>query len=169
MNTILTILNYLGYPTTIVVLITTILAVIAWFRGILPAILRLGNGLAKRNISIFARSDNLSSLINLLVDSGLFLKRNITEITKEDDFGKSEGSTLFLVYWPDWKNKIIKIRDIKKDNEALVIYAPKSSGEIPKNIMSKLDKKRNVTVVNFRGRLLNDMVTAMITTGYTKE
>ncbi len=64
---------------------------------------------------------------------------------------------------------MIQIRDIKKDGEALVIYAPRSGGPIPENIMSELDTKRNVTVVNFRGRLLNDMVTAMITTGYTKK
>jgi hypothetical protein len=169
MNAILTILNILGYIATMVVLVTAVLAIFAWFKGLLPAILRLGNGLAKRKISIFAKSDNLSSLINLLVDSGLFLKSNVTEITKEKDFGKSESSTLLLVYWPDWKNKMIQIRNLKKDNEALVIYAPKSTGNIPENIMAKLDEKRNVTVVNFRGRLLNDMVTAMITTGYMKK
>ena len=88
---------------------------------------------------------------------------------KEGDFEKSENSTLFLVYWPDWKDKMIQIRDIKKDNEALVIYAPRSAGQIPENILSRLDEKRNVTVANFRGRLMNDMVTAMITTGYSKK
>ena len=169
MNTILTILNYLGYASSILVLVTTVLAVIAWFKGIRPAIIKLGNGLAKRKIAIFAKSDTLSSLISLLTDSGLILKDNITHIAKEDDFGKSEDSTLFLVYWPDWKDKILKIRDIKRDGEALVIYAPRSEGMIPENVMAELDKGRNVTVVNFRGRLLNDIVTAMITTGYTKK
>lgn len=164
-----TIMNIIGFFTIGWAVLTFIIALFAWFRGILPAVLRLGNGLAKRKISLFAKSDNLSSLKNLLIDSGLFLKSNITEITKEGDFGKSERSTLFLVYWPDWKDKIIQIRDLKKDNEALVIYAPKSACQIPKSIMSELDKKRNVTVVNFRGRLLNDMVIAMITTSYTKK
>lgn len=164
-----TFLNFIGILTTGWAVITFVLAVFAWFKGILPAILRLGNGLAKRKIAIFAKSDNLSSLIGLLIDSGLFLKSNVTEITNEGDFGKSEGSTLFLVYWPDWKDKLLQIRDLKKDNEALVIYAPRFAGPIPENIMSELDKKRNVTVVNFRGRLLNDMVTAMITSSYTKK
>lgn len=164
-----TIMNTIGFLTTGWAVLTLIIALVVWFKGILPAILRLGNGLAKRKISIFAKSDNLPSLNNLLIDSGLFSKNNIIEITKEGDFGKSEGSTLFLVYWPDWKDKMIQIRNIKKDNEALVIYAPRSAGQIPENAMSQLDEKRNVTVVNFRGRLLNDMVTAMITTGYSKK
>jgi len=168
MDTILTILNYLGYISTVLVLITTALALIAWIRGIAPALIRLGNGLAKRKIAIFAKSDNLSSLTSLLTDSGLILKSNIAHITKEDDFGKAESSTLFLVYWPDWKDKIIQIKNIKKDGEALVIYAPRSSGMIPEDIMGELDKGRNVTVVNFRGRLLNDIVTSMISTSYKK-
>jgi len=168
METLLTILNYLGYAATIIVLITTAIAVVAWFNGILPALIRLGNGLAKRKIAIFAKSDTLSSLTSLLTDSGLILEENIVHIAKEGDFGKAEGSTLYLVYWPDWKDKTIEIKNKKLDGEALVIYAPYAGGRIPDNIMAELDKGRNVAVVNFRGRLLNDIVTAMITTGYTK-
>ncbi len=169
METLLKLLNIFSYFTTVIVIASSVLAVVAWTRGILPAILRLGNGLAKRKIAIFAQSSSLKSLTDLLIDSGLILERNITSITKEDDFGKSEGSTLFLVYWPDWKDKILRIRDLKRDGEALVIYAPRSQGMIPEDIMGELDKGRNIAVVNFRGRLLNDIVTAMITTGYTKK
>lgn len=169
MSTFLDILNFLGYISTLVVIGSFVLAVIAWVKGIFPALLRLGNGLAKRKIAIFAKSDSLSSLTNLLVDSGLILEKNVIKITKADDFGKAEQATLLLVYWPEWKEKMTQIRNIKKDGEALVIYAPRSAGLIPENIMSELDTKRNVTVVNFRGRLLNDIVTTMITTGYTKK
>jgi hypothetical protein len=169
MDSIFLLLDYLGYAATVVALIMTVLAITAWFKGILPAIIRLGNGLAKRKIAIFAKSDTLTSLTSLLTDSGLILKENITSISKEDDIGRSEGSTLFLVYWPDWKEQILKINGIKRDGESLVIYAPRSKEMIPENIMAKLDKGRNVTVVNFRGRLLNDIVTAMITSGYTKK
>ena len=163
------ILNIIGTITTIWGVITLLWVIVTWLTGLLPAILRLGNGLARRKISIFAKPDNLVSLRDLLIDSGLFWKENVVEVTKKDDFGKSEGSTLFLVYWPDWKDEILQIRDKKRDNEALVIYAPKSKDPIPEEIMAELDKVRNVTVVNFRGRLLNDMVIGMITTGYTKK
>lgn len=168
MEHILTALDYLSYAATILVLVTTVIAFIAWFKGILPALIRLGNGLSKRKIAIFAKSDTLSSLTSLLTDSGLILAKNIVHIAKEDDFGKAEGSTLFLAYWPDWKSKIIEIMNKKRDGEALVIYAPYAEGRIPDEVMAELDRNRNVTVVNFRGRLLNDIVTAMITSGYTK-
>ncbi len=169
METFINFLNFLGYITTVIVIAQVVLAIVAWVKGIFPALLNLGNGLSKRKIAIFAKSDTLSSLNSLLLDSGLFKESNITKITKVDDFGKSEQSTLYLVYWPDWKDHMIEIRNLKKDNEALVIYAPSSGGMIPEDIMSELDKKRNITVVNFRGRLLNDLITAMITSGYIKK
>ncbi len=99
METFLSIMNMLGYATTIFVVIVFVAGVIAWFKGIFPALLRLGNGLAKRKIAIFAKSDALSSLTNLLVDSGLIIENNLMKITKVDDFGKPEGATLFLVSW----------------------------------------------------------------------
>lgn len=164
-----TILDYIGYVTVIWGVVTIFLAIVAWFKGISPALLRLGNGFAKRKIAIFAKSENSSSLVDLLVDSGLFSKNNISVITKENDFGKSENSTLFLVYWPDWKDSVVKIKDLKSDGEALIVYAPKAGGFIPESDMAELDKGRNVTVTNFRGRLLNDVVTALMTTGYIKK
>ncbi len=162
-------LDLLGYPSTIILFLMIIWAIIAWIKGILPAILRFGNGFAKRRIAIFAKNDNLQSMTDLLLDSGLFSDKNITKICKEDDFGKSEKATLFLVYWPDWGEKVIDIKNLKKDGEAMIVYAPKSGGFIPDDIMAKLDNGRNVAVANFRGRILNDIVTALITTGYSKK
>ena len=137
-----------------------------WVRGILPAIIRLGKGLAKRKIAIFAKGDNLASLKNLLTDSGLFKGKNICEIGHDSDIGRAEPASVYLVYWPDWASSYRKILDQKSDGCALVIYAPTSGGKIPDEVMIELDKHRNAVVVNFRGRLLNDIVTAMITTGY---
>ena len=61
-----------------------------WARGILPAVIRLGNGLAKRNIAIFAKSDNFTVLNNLLADSTLFNKKNIFSITQESALGDQQ-------------------------------------------------------------------------------
>ena len=140
----------------------------AWARGILPAILRLGNGLAKRKIAIFAKADHFNSLESLLCDSGLFKQRNIFEISTVKDLGKAEEASVYLVYWKDWTTNIDKILAVKSDKCALVIYAPFEEGRIPDAKMRALDGKRHSAVTNFRGRLLNDIVTAMITTGYEK-
>jgi len=64
-----------GAIDTVILLLAIFWTIALWARGILPAILRLGNGLAKRKIAIFAKNDNLTSLRHLLTDSQLFRKQ----------------------------------------------------------------------------------------------
>ncbi|MBI2448147.1 hypothetical protein HYV44_01105 [Candidatus Microgenomates bacterium] len=161
-------LALIGTIETIVLVIGFIWAIILWIKGISPALYRLGNGLAKRKIAIFAKNDNISSLKSLLCDSGLFRDKNIFEITNSGDVGKAEEASVYLVYWHDWADDINQILDKKPDKCALVVYAPYDKGRIPDEQMKKLDGKRHSAVTNFRGRLLNDIVTAMITTSYGK-
>ena len=166
---IIKILTFVGYISSAILVISLFIAVGLWFRGILPVLLRLGNGLAKRKIAVFAKGDNTISLRNLLLDSGLFSNRNIKEITTKGDIDAADNTTLFLVYWPDWKDYLGDILRRKNDETALVIYAPRDLGGIPENEMKTLNEKRNVMVTNFRGRLLNDLVVSMITTTYVKK
>jgi hypothetical protein len=143
-----------------------IYAIVLWAKGVTPALLRLGNGLAKRQIAIFAKADHVSSLSNLIIDSKLFSEKNIRGITTKEDIGRAEGATLYLVYWPDWTEEIDAILSMKTDKCALIVYAPSGQGRISEERMAELDNKRHTTVVNFRGRLLNDIVASMITTSY---
>ena len=159
-------LAVVGAIESVVLVIAIVWAFILWFRGILPALLRLGNGLARRKIAIFAKGDNLGSLRDLLVDSKLFWKKNIIEITQAGDVGKAEEASVYLVHWHDWATDIETVLTKKPDECALVIYAPYDKGRIPDDQMKNLDGKRHTAVTNFRGRLLNDIVTSMITTSY---
>lgn len=161
---IITFLDWVGRITVVIFLITLFLAIYAWFKGIIPAMLRLGNGLAKRKIAIFAKGDNFNSLRNLLIDSKIFSKNNILQISRVADIGSAEQATVYLVYWSDWQSNINKILQSKKDQTAMIIYAQHAS--IPQRQMSTLDTYRNVTVTNFRGRLLNDITASMITTSW---
>ena len=63
-------------------------------------------------------------------------------------------------------DNILKIKD---DSDALIIYAPQEEGLIDRSILEKINLERNSIVVNFRGRLLNDILTCMITTSYVKK
>jgi hypothetical protein len=56
----------------------------------------------------------------------------------------------------------------KKDGTALLIYAPQEEGFISKEDIAKINQHRNAIVVNFRGRLLNDIMISLITTSYEK-
>jgi|SRR3989344_1296289 len=161
-------LDIVGHISTVIVIITFIYGVILWFKGILPAMYRLGNGFSKRKIAIFAKNDNFNSLNDLLIDSGLFNKRNICHIAKKEDIGACEKSTLYLMYWHDFSDSIDEILSKKKDNCPLIVYSPKNQPPIPQGQVEKIDGHRNTALSNFRGRLLNDIVTALITTSYER-
>ena len=163
METIKIFLDFAGYISTIIIIAGIIAGVVVWFSGISPALYRLGNGLAKRKIAVFAKNDNAVSLKSLLIDSKLFKQKNIFEITCKDDVGKAEEASVYLVHWHDWANDISEILSKKPDKCAMVVYAPYDKGKIPDEQMKNLDGKRHTAVTNFRGRLLNDIVTAMIT------
>ena len=154
---------------TAFLLLTLVILFALWVRGILPVIWRLGNGLARRKIALFAGGDSRVSLRSLLLDSRLIREKNLLYVTNEADLHIADDASVFLVYWPDWGANIDAILERKTDATALIVYAPTEYGRIPKDVMAGLDKKRNVVVVNFRGRLMNDIVTCLITTSYEKK
>lgn len=162
------VLTVVGFIEAAVLIIGIVYAVYLWFTGIAPVLYRLGNGLAKRRIAIFAKGDNLTTIKNLLLESKLFRAKNVCDIPQLRDIESSEGASVYLVYWPDWANDIDAILTRKPESCALVVYQPYDQGRIPDEQMKKLDGKRHTAVTNFRGRLLNDIVTSMITTGYEK-
>lgn len=157
-----------GTIETIVLILAIAWGVLLWIRGIFPALLHLGNGLAKRKIAVFAKGDNVGSLRDLLLDSKLFRKGNIIEVVRTEDVGRAEGASVYLVHWHDWADGIGDVLAQKPDACALIVYAPYDKGRIPDDQMKNLDGKRHTAVTNFRGRLLNDIVTAMITTSYER-
>lgn len=166
MELLLTIAEVVGAVEIVILLAATGYGVYLWLRGILPALIRLGGGLAARKIAVFAKNDNLASLVNLLLDSKLFKEKNIWTITKKEDLGRAERASVYLVLWRDWEEEIEDILAKKPDSCALIVYAPPDGGRIPNETMNRLEGTRNTAVANFRGRLLNDVVTAMITTSY---
>ena len=159
-------LDVLRYANVVVLLVVTIGAGTLWFTGVAPALLRLGMGLARRKIAIFAKGDMAGSLTHLLLDSRLFRKRNLIPIGHDGDIEKGRSATLLVVYWPDWSTHIDEVLRQKSDSAALIVYAPQDKGPIPPEVLAALNRRRNVVICNFRGRLLNDVVVSMITTSY---
>lgn len=161
-------LEIAGNISTILVFAAFLTGMVVWIVGIGPALWRLGNGLASRRIAVFAKDGALTSLDSLLMDSNLFWKANIVGIGSEGDVGKAERATLFLMHWPDWTESWKSILEQKSDGTALIVYAPQDKGKIPSHVLEEMNNARNVVICNFRGRLLNDIVTSMITTSYEK-
>jgi hypothetical protein len=154
----------LGGISTLLTLIAAIFTFYLFVRGIFPVWLRLGMGLSKRKIAVFAEKE-FDGLKSMLVDSGLFQKANIIKINK-GSIKKADEITLFLAHWKCFEAEINDILRIKKDTTALIIYAPQNEGFIDQASLEKINQERNSVIVNLRGRLLNDILVSMITTGY---
>lgn len=172
-NTVVIFFNHpffivIGGLTTILMIFGFLYTVYLVMKGVFPVWYRLGIGLSKRKIAIFASAE-FESLKSMLVDSRIFEEKNVIQINK-NDLNKAEKETVFLVHWKDYQEKIDDILALKKDSTALVVYAPQNEGMIePQEKIDKINSHRNAVVVNFRGRLLNDILTSLITTSYDRK
>jgi len=157
--------EYFGYLSSTIVIFSLISGFILWSKGTLKVLYRLGKRLAISKVAIFAKGDNLTSLKGLLDDTGLFDKKNIGEIVQKGDIENAKDFSIFLVYWSDWESDYESILSQKSKKTALIIYHPSEKDPIKPEQMKRLNEKRNVFVVRFRGRLLNDILISMITRG----
>jgi hypothetical protein len=83
------------------------------------------------------------SLDALLRDSRLFKLANILSIRTEDDIGKCEKASVFLVHWSDFHAYIDEVLKYKRDGTALIVYAPQDHGPVPAEALRKLNSERN--------------------------
>ena len=168
MEKIKSIIDIIGVLGTVFSVISAILVTFWTIRGFIPVLIRLGYGLWRRKIAIIATGDTLNSLEGLLSDSKLFNTTNVIRIAGQAELEAASRASILLVYWPDCSGFIDEVLVHKKEQTALIVYAPYSGGPIPGEVMQKLEQRKHVVVNNFRGRLMNDIVTSMITTGYEK-
>jgi hypothetical protein len=164
---IITILNFIGWASALVLLVVFIYDISTLGSGISPVLWRLGKGLACRKIAVFAEGDDFNSLKSLLVDSNLFKGKNIFQITKKE-IKKAEGYNLFVMHWKSAKENLADILHSKIDSTALIIYAPQDEGILNRDELVEINRHRNTILVNFRGRLLNDIIGSLITTSFEK-
>lgn len=157
----------IGGVSVIIIVISFLYSLYLIIRGIIPVWYRLGKGLARRNIAIFAEAEEFNSLKDMLADSKLFKPKNIHQI-QINNIKKADNYTVFLVHWSKYKNNINDILTMKKDSTALVIYSPQNEGMIDSESLNLINSHRNSIIVNFRGRLINDIFVSLITTVYSK-
>ncbi len=157
---------FVGGISTVIAIVGFSYAIFTIVSGVLPVWIRLGKGLSNKKIAIYAEGQ-FEDFKNLLVDSGLFKEKNIEKVTSSS-LSKGETHTMMLVNYNEFDDKIEDILRFKKDSDALIVYV--SNGvRVPQNIIDSINNQRNSIVVTFRGRLLNDIVTSLITTAYEKK
>lgn len=174
-NLFIQITNFYNHPLFIIVggltvtlgVIGFLYKVICWIFGITPVVFRLGIALWKRKVAIFGSVEAFESIKASLLDSKIFKEQNIISI-KLDNIDKAKEETIFLVDWETFGDKIEQVFSARKNHQtAIVIYAKPAS--IPPEKMNDIANRANTVVVNFRGRLLNDILTSLVTTSYDRK
>ena len=160
-----------GISVTLIIL-GFLLNIIFWVLGIAPLLWRLGYGRWFRKVAIVASDEIYNSLRSDLKDSGIFREKNIHHISVAN-LAKVKEHYLLLIHYQSFSEENIKnILNDKKSKAGMIIYFPEFSPSEGKRISDEMIKEINVrentTIVNFRGRLLNDIVTTLITTSYEK-
>ena len=161
-----------GISATLII-IGIMLNFLFWILGIAPLLWRLGYGRWFRKIAIVANDEFYNNLKNDLADSRIFRENNISQITA-NNLAKIKDHYLLLVHYQSFTEENIKnILADKKSEAGMVIYYPEFSTKegrmISEEMIKQINYRENTTIVNFRGRLLNDIVTTLITTSYEKK
>jgi len=166
------IMNFFNHPFFIIIggltvaiasigLIYRILCVIL---GISPLVLRIGKAVWRRKIAIIGSLESFNNLKECIIDSGIFKKSNVIHIPL-DNIDKTKELSILLVDWETSSSKIDQIMLARKNhNTAVLVYA--KPGSIPLDKMPEIANRSNTVVVNFKGRLLNDILNSLITTSF---
>lgn len=145
----------------------SLLLLFAVIRGISKPLWRLGLGLSRRKILIVASSDDGKSLRNLVEASKLFSLKRVEEIHSRGDIERIESADVILFKYSGSEFELEEILEKAKPTSPILIYA--GNREITDHThWSLMDEKKFISVCNLRGRLLNDLLTLMMTSAYAK-
>lgn len=172
MDIINAVLDIVGAFTVAVSLILFFVAVFSWFFGVAPLLYRLGFGRWSRKIDIIADDTNFNSLKKDLEKTGVFRGKNIRHISTSDLAEVKEMNLGLLHYQSFTVEQIEIILSNKKTGAGLVTYFPEfspPSNVIPVDMMKKINDHSFTTIVNFRGRLVNDLLVTLLSTSYEKK
>jgi hypothetical protein len=172
MNSLQSIINFFNHPFFIIIGGSTIvlsafgilyrIACIAF--GITPLVLRIGKAIWLRKVGIIGSIEAFSSLKDSITDTNLFKTKNVFHIPL-DNIEKVRDYTILLVDWESVGSQIDQVFSKRRSyNTAVLIFA--KPGTIPQDKMNEIANKSNTVVVNFKGRLLNDILNSLITTSF---
>ena len=167
MEHIYSFLDSYGRVATAIVLVTVVWRVILLIRGVVPISIRAGR-IRQNKVAIFADSNNYNELRDSLDGTKLFRKGNFKEVNTPGNVGACEDCNIFVVHCGDWANDIDAILGKKTEKKGLIIYAPHPQ-RVPDDVMDKLKNHNFVTLTNFRGRLITDLLAMAIAIRYAKK
>jgi hypothetical protein len=156
--------SIVGGLTTLLAVVCLLYKITCSVLGISPLVFRMGKALWRRKIAIIGNEQAYSSLKECISDSRIFHDKNIIHILL-DNLDKVKEQSLLLVDWESSGDQVDQIFQSRKSHKTAVIIFAKA-GSIPPEKMSEVANKSNTVVVNAKGRLLNDILTSLITTSF---
>lgn len=170
MEVIKAFLELVGLITTLIAVLTFFAAVIALILGISPLLFRLGLGRWRRKITVLSNSDSFASLRDDLVSSGVFRANNINHVTNKSLAQVSECNLLLVDYGSFTDEQMKTIIKNKKSSAGMIVYFPDFSptNRVPDDVMKLINDEPHSVLVNFRGRLINDILITLLSTSYDK-
>lgn len=160
-------LDWFGYISSVIVILGAVWCVILWLRGIIPLSIRAGR-IRQNGVAIFASPANYSELKDSMDGTKLFGKNSFKDVSTVNNIDASDGHNIFVVNWADWGNDMDAVLAKKKTDTGIIVYAPYPV-RIADADMAKLQSKNFVTVTNFRGRLITDLLAMAIAIRYAKK
>lgn len=153
----------IGWVTAFLILCSIVASIIAWMLGILRPLYRLGLGLSRKRITIIASYEDCESLVNLISNSKIFSTSRIRRICSREDAEDIQAGDVILYKYNGSPFTLREVLERKSPDASIVIYAkPMEIKDV--SDWQLMDEFRNVSVCNLKGRLLNDLLTLMMTT-----
>jgi len=151
-----------GGLTVLCAVIGIIYRVLCIALGVTPLVLRIGKAIWRRKVAIIGSYEAFSSLKECITDTNIFKSKNVIYIPI-NNVEMVKEHTILLVDWETSGDLIDQVFLARRNhNSAVIIFA--KAGSIPHEKMSEIANKSNTVVVNFKGRLLNDIINSLITT-----
>ena len=158
------IMSVVGSITTIFLIFTILISFICWWFWFVPICLRLWKALWGREIAIFSSSEFFNQIKPTLIDSKIFKEKNIIHVSNSNNEAGKRKS-FFLVEWDSYKDNIEDLYNLRRDDLIPIIIFARPQA-IPHEVMNEIANRNCTVVVNFKWRLLNDILVSLITTAY---
>lgn len=159
--------SLIGTVGTIVSWALAIGFVVLAIMGLVRPAFRFGKGIAWKKVFIVADGNTRQELKGDLERSGIIRKKNILEKTDGQISDLVGARLLVSEYGYLGEENVDKIVSQKCSDCGVLIYAKHK--EISDESMEKLNRAQHVSVVNFRGRLVNEILLLLISTSFARK
>lgn len=160
--------GFLGTIGTVASWALTIGFIALAIMGLVKPAFRFGKGIAWKKVFIVADGETGTEIQCDLERSGLIKPKNILTKTKGQTGDLNHARLIILDYGYLGNEDVLRIVSNKNPDCGILVYA-KPGTIIEHEDMATLNLFQHVSIVNMRGRLVNETLLLMLSTSFTKK